>query len=597
VVTLLNASSGSPAVIGQATSDAAGTFEIGSPIIQTSSIFYVTASVAPGITFMAVVGENLPSEIRVNELTTVAAVFCAAQLIVDGEIRGQDSALRIASGMNANLVWVSTGESSPVLLRSPNADETNALRSTRSLANLISLCIRDGQSEAVFQATQVPNTPPVTDTIQALFNIARYPANQVQSIYDLSGEIVTFEPALAKPPDAWTLAVKVNDSGDDAHPFGGPANLVFDANGYAWITNNVVQGQPYSTEWCIVLRPDGSAARVATGAPMNSPFTGSGLLGAGFGVDIDSKGRIWIGDFGWGDDPAYIPAGTVSLFDALARPIPPDGSGYTKDVNRVQATVVDGDDNVWLASYGNNRVVVYPGGDPARVTYKQCAASFVPFGIAIAADGTAWVTNSDAAKGGVAQFALSGTEVQLRRTVHVGRTVKGIAIDSVGNIWLGAGGDNLVYHLDRFGTVVSSYQGGGLDGPWGVCLDGKDNLWAANFGPLRKDSTDYSGRLTCLAGANNPDGLRIGTPISPESGYTLPTAGEQVLLHDGTPLYGPGADPCLIPMMRTTGVNVDQAGNVWTCNNWKPDFDTDRAGNPGGDGMVIFIGLATPPKL
>jgi hypothetical protein len=50
-------------------------------------------------------------------------------------------------------------------------------------------------------------------------------------------------------------------------------------------------------------------------------------------------------------------------------------------------------------------------------------------------------------------------------------------------------------------------------------------------------------------------------------------------------------------MMRTTGVNIDQAGNVWTCNNWKPDFDADRAGNPGGDGMVIFIGLATPPKL
>jgi len=33
-------------------------------------------------------------------------------------------------------------------------------------------------------------------------------------------------------------------------------------------------------------------------------------------------------------------------------------------------------------------------------------------------------------------------------------------------------------------------------------------------------------------------------------------------------------------------------------NNWKPNFDVDVAGskaNPGGDGIVIFIGLAKPP--
>jgi hypothetical protein len=48
-------------------------------------------------------------------------------------------------------------------------------------------------------------------------------------------------------------------------------------------------------------------------------------------------------------------------------------------------------------------------------------------------------------------------------------------------------------------------------------------------------------------------------------------------------------------MMRTTGLQVDAAGNVWTCNNWKPDFDIDtKGGNPGGDGMLIWVGVATP---
>jgi hypothetical protein len=31
-------------------------------------------------------------------------------------------------------------------------------------------------------------------------------------------------------------------------------------------------------------------------------------------------------------------------------------------------------------------------------------------------------------------------------------------------------------------------------------------------------------------------------------------------------------------------------------NNWKPDFFIDTVGmNPGGDGIVIFVGLAAPP--
>jgi hypothetical protein len=48
--------------------------------------------------------------------------------------------------------------------------------------------------------------------------------------------------------------------------------------------------------------------------------------------------------------------------------------------------------------------------------------------------------------------------------------------------------------------------------------------------------------------------------------------------------------------MRTTAVVIDRAGNIWTANNWKPDFDIDITSNPGGDGMVIFVGLAKPPR-
>src|SRR5262249_32407866 len=93
-----------------------------------------------------------------------------------------------------------------------------------------------------------------------------------------------------------------------------------------------------------------------------------------------------------------------------------------------------------------------------------------------------------------------------------------------------------------------------------------------------------------------PPGLKLGDPISPPTGYTVPSAGSQVLLHDGEPLYGPNGPPSFAPMMRQTNVDIDRAGNLWTVNNWKPDFENDILFNPGGDGIVIFVGLATPPS-
>ena len=76
------------------------------------------------------------------------------------------------------------------------------------------------------------------------------------------------------------------------------------------------------------------------------------------------------------------------------------------------------------------------------------------------------------------------------------------------------------------------------------------------------------------------------------------SAGSQVLLHNGEPLYGANAPPSFIPMMRQTSVLIDQTGNIWSINNWKPDFDIDTVGqNPGGDGIIIFVGLAPPPTI
>ena len=92
-----------------------------------------------------------------------------------------------------------------------------------------------------------------------------------------------------------------------------------------------------------------------------------------------------------------------------------------------------------------------------------------------------------------------------------GKTAKGIAIDSLGNIWVASGGDGYVYAFTSDGTQIGCYSAGAIDSPWGVAVDGNDNIWVANFGPLQPGT--FTGRLTHLAGANEatrPQGTNIG---------------------------------------------------------------------------------------
>ena len=178
-------------------------------------------------------------------------------------IAGNSFGLQIAARMNDNIVASATGESSPVLLNSPNADQTNSLRSTRSLANLLAACVNDPDVTAsLFELTTPPGGLQPHNTVEALANLARDPGQNVDGIYALTLLSDLYSPPLVEIPDAWTVTVKVNDSGSDEADllFGGPGNLAFDERGYAWITNNTVQGTPNSSRTMMVLKPNGRQA-------------------------------------------------------------------------------------------------------------------------------------------------------------------------------------------------------------------------------------------------------------------------------------------------------------------------------------------------
>jgi hypothetical protein len=194
------------------------------------------------------------------------------------------------------------------------------------------------------------------------------------------------------------------------------------------------------------------------------------------------------------------------------------------------------------------------------------------------AEGNAWVTGNDTDN--VVELAPDGTVLGSFTGGGISKPLS-IAVDSLDNVWVAnsgmipisflchprsgnsRGGTPSVTQIRRDGQPMRSFAGGGQTIPWGIAVDGNDNIWVANFGGQR---------LTELCGSrpsNCPPGHKTGDPISPDTGYTF----------DG--------------LTRNTGVAIDPSGNVWLANNW---MNVPLLTNPGGHELVVFIGLAAPIK-
>ncbi len=671
LVTLWEATDAAPHALGTATSARDGTFRIENVSKSTTSgVFYVTAELGGGVSLTTVLGSDLPNTaITVNELTTVAAGYSMTQFCLpDGGIGGDPFGLRIAAGMNGKLVSVTTGRPSWTLLASPNKYETNSLRTLRSLGNLTAAMVRSGPLERAFLRSQFftyatpPNGTTPDNVFEAFAEINRYPNAKVAEIYGMTRYSATYVNGLFQSPDAFTLTVVVNNSGSQQNMMAGPAQLVFDDRGYAWVTNNMVSpDEPNSSKVVLVLQPNGSPA---TNSP-TSPVTGGGTLGQAFGIAIDrTTGNIWATNYGWGKAPGNKPGappegsgtGSVSVYSptgvALSGPQGLYGfnptTGEFPAVKRAQGIQVDSQGNVYIASIENDSVVVFPKGDSQQaVSYKVPDAVWRAidpdlnhfqraFDVRLAADDSVWVSFSGdlgdtAAPGGFVRVKLNGSPgsytldplfTPVARVPTSGTTLnddwlhapRGMVLDSLGNCWITSGPTDSVYKVpfDWNDTMdwhvdIKRYSGGGISGPWGVEVDGADNIWVANFGPEGVGAVYTKPAISVLAGANaakRPQGYAEGQPISSAVGYTVPTGGQQVRMANGDPVYGKDMPESYLPLQRMTQVRVDQGGNMWCLNNWKPDFTWDATGEVliggvakggGGNSIVIFVGT-TPPR-
>ncbi len=129
------------------------------------------------------------------------------------------------------------------------------------------------------------------------------------------------------------------------------------------------------------------------------------------------------------------------------------------------------------------------------------------------------------------------------------------------------------------------------------------NQCSRHFSASRRARSDQldTGRSSVMLFAFMEAKLLTGIVQSgePSSGNIKPLPHIPVTVYEAT-----AQDPLQVGTATTDAegrfeLHLESDKNVWAVNNWKPNFDDDfdpTIGNPGGDGIVIFVGLAKPPR-
>jgi sugar lactone lactonase YvrE len=587
----------SPVILGSTQTNANGSFTIAfTPPSDQKAILYLVAD--GGIPVSSLRGNNSPSAairlatvlgplpipagVRVNERTTVAVAYALAQIVSGSKIGGKSPGLQNAAATMMNLVDPVTGEVGSVLGSSPNGLKTSTMREFNSLANLLATCVEGITPlpcQSLFDLATPPGGSQPRDTLQAAINIARNPWLHAKLLFLQSRLRNPYSPALLTAPDAWTLAIVYEGNG---HEFDGPGNMSVDKDGNVWITNNYKYSKsPFKcaigSPKLLKLTPNGLDAPGA-------PYTGGGLYGAGFRITLDPRGNLWVGNFGFeGTDNGVScnpnpPQTNVSAFSSMGVALSPS-NGFTQgSISKPQGTASDQQGNIWIANCGNDSVTQFQGGNPAQAKNFHDLGILRPFGLAIDGGGNAWVTSN----GNNSVVGIDPQGKVIGSPIAVGVAPLGVAVDSQGNVWTANSGvvklpctdqgglmppstRPEITEIDRSGggTTARPFTGGGLTVPWGVAVDGNDNIWVVNFAGRRL--SEFCGART----ENCPQGYKTGDPISPRTGYSSNA------------------------LTRNTGVVIDPSGNVWVANNW---LTLPVQTNPGGRAMVVFVGLAAPVK-
>ncbi len=593
-----------PRKVATETSADDGSFNFFDVDVAGDGVLYLVARHdAEQLVLLSLLGSPPPERAVVNELTTVASAFTAARFIDGHSISGNPLGLKIAAANAPNLVDPETGKWGKVLLDPNNSTENTTLARLNTLAAMITAfgTVADDAWRAEFlRASTTTGGPTPKNTLEAMAGIARTPWAKPKELYALfdkaypqpkdgSRRSAPLVPYLAYPPPDFAMILKFSGGGIYA-----AGKLCFDVNGNLWSGQNWLPGSQSGViksigGGTVKLAPNGTAL-----SPPITGFTGMGVDGIGWGTGV-SLDKVWVTSFN----------GSIGVMDFEGRQIGSESdfpmAGKTGGLMGV-GVAANGD--VWIADGTKNQLLHFPGGRIKDGKIVNVDGLKSPFGIAIDKQNRVWVSNSQSDT--VVRFPADNPSKA--ESFGAGIGARGVALDSKGNLWVVSNMSldfpppkipDGVSILKQFQIVLEymapKLSGGkttgvanmirpdgtqpaamGFDGgkavnvPWGVSIDGNDDVWIGNFW----------GRGVVLMAGDDTKGHAAGTKMG-----------------DAIHVFQSGS------IQMVTDVSIDPAGNAWVANNWN---SVDAAGdaNParptstwgGGDGIVVIYGVAAPVK-
>lgn len=564
----------------------------------------------------------------VNELTTVASAFTCAQFFKGLHLSGPQKGVRIAAKNTPNLVNPVSGSWGEVLINPFNITQNETLARLNTLAALITaygtVQTEGGEWQRHFltAATPLGGKRPA-NTAEAMVGIAQSPWVHPTALFNLfdnaypqpkdgfpakpnskvpeSRRKAPFVPYLSFAPEDFSMILAFGQGGICA-----PGKLALDAEGNLWTGLNWMPGAQNGVYQGI---GGGLVQLDSTGRLMSPPvtgYTGMGVDGAGWGTAITEEGVCWVTSFN-GAIGVYRLEDGAPILDH----VPPHLAKIADEMGGLQGIGVAPNGDIWIVGTSSNKIIHFPGGDIARgrvVEDPQLDQLLsAPFAATIDQFNRVWISNTNSKS--LVRYAPS--EGRVDRFILAGGG-RGVALDSKGNCWVACNtspdfppttptdqisiieGFALGYpHLtqtlgrrhvtgsvfmipsdaqpiDALDTAVgfTAYGDGELNAPWGISVDGNDDVWVAHF--LGKG-------VSLIAGASpsgRAEGYSTGDVI-----HTIRSGSIQLL----------------------TDVVVDQAGNIWCANNWnlpqtvmqaKPDPAYSTWG--GGSGVLVIYGIAKP---
>jgi hypothetical protein len=484
------------------------------------------------------------------------------------------------------------------LLSSETAARVNVL------SNLLALCGNANQEKGCTQLLELTGTE---NSLDAMTSIAKLPWKNTGKLYKLFDKNYPLNsnterrttaslPYLLFQPESFSLSIRFQGGGALAL-----GKLGFDQKGHLWSGANWMPG---SQSGVVNSIGGGMTHFDQTGTAQSPPITGyngQGLDGVGWGTGISEK-YAWVGTFN----------NKVGVFDLKdGRALGP--ATIDQEVGQLQGIGTSKNGDVWIADNTSNYMIQFPDGDFTKGKRLSFEGLQAPFGVAVDNQNRVWVTSSFNNK----LTVIEGDSPDQYKTVTVALGARGLAIDSKGNAWLSQQSNSPTGALPAGAvmppgtpnppqqpkTIMEEFEAGaafaavnpglktlgnlalispdleiiknGIAGdvafvPWGVTIDGNDNVWVGNL---------YGQSLIHICGTDPstcPEGKTTGDVI-----------------HN----YQSGV------IQVTTDVVVDDAGNIWSANNW---YDADVVINknynprtstfPGGQGLVVTYGVAAPVR-